>query len=51
VSRGARSNHHQLEEARATVHALVSGQVDLVAGPSGAVLLAAAEALRTAEER
>jgi len=51
MNRGIRSRQRQLEEARATVQALVSGQVDPVAGPTSSVLLAAANALRAAEER
>jgi PAS domain S-box-containing protein len=51
MNRGVRTRQRQLEEARATVQALVSGQVDTVAGPSSSVLLAAANALRAAEER
>ncbi len=51
MNRGARTRQRQLEEARATVEALVSGQVDPVAGPTSTVLLAAANALRDAEER
>ena len=51
MNRGARSRQRQLEEARARVQALVSGQVDPVAGPTSTVLLAAANALRAAEER
>ena len=51
MNRGTRTRQRQLEEARATVQALVSGQVDPVAGPTSTVLLAAANALRAAEER
>jgi PAS domain S-box-containing protein len=51
MNRGVRGRQRQLEEARATVEALVSGQVDPVAGPTSSVLLAAANALRAAEER
>ena len=51
MNRGIRGRQRQLEEARATVEALVSGQVDPVAGPTSSVLLAAANALRAAEER
>ena len=51
MNRGARGRQRQLEEARATVQALVSGQVDPVAGRTSTVLLAAANALRAAEER
>ena len=51
MNRGVRNRQRQLEEARATVQALVSGQVDPVAGPTSTVLLAAANALRAAEER
>jgi PAS domain S-box-containing protein len=51
MNRVVRIKQRQLEEARATVQALVSGQVDPVAGPTSSVLLAAANALRAAEER
>ena len=51
MNRSERTNQRRLEEARATVQALASGQVDLVAGASGPVLLAAAEALHAAEAR
>ena len=51
MNRAMRNKQRQLKEARSTVEALVSGQVDPVAGPTSRVLLAAADALRAAEER